>query len=300
MNEQEALIRKWLNESLSPEEQQQFDSLEANDFYKRIVRDAAAFRPETEVPLPDWSEIRTRKTPGTRVVPLNWKSLTAAAAVVCLGVLMYWLWQGQDLVVHQAGTAEHISAILPDGSSILLNAESTLSYSKKRWKDAREVQLDGEAIFQVNKGKDFSVVTPKGRVVVLGTIFNIKSRPALFEVFCQEGSVLVNAAGQSDTLQAGEAVRMKEIGLQRIPLRSRALPWSAERSVFVQTRLIEVIEELSRQYGIRVSLDEEVDPTVLFSGAFAHGDLSLALQSITEPLGLSFEIRDSGQIRITR
>lgn len=79
---------------------------------------------------------------------------------------------------------------LADGSKVWLNSESTLTYSKD---DVRQVTLEGEAYFEVEKDRKhcFEVHTSYGTVRVYGTSFNVKGRSSdsLFVVSLVEGSV---------------------------------------------------------------------------------------------------------------
>src|SRR5690606_38970298 len=66
---------------------------------------------------------------------------------------------------------------LSDGTLVLLNAASTLTYPAEFGENTREVILDGEAYFEVTKDpeKPFIVRTAKQRIEVLGTSFNINA-----------------------------------------------------------------------------------------------------------------------------
>ena len=75
------------------------------------------------------------------------------------------------------------SVVLPDGSNIWLNAGSRLKYSKNFNYKTREVYLEGEALFNVEKKNiPFIVHTSHLDVYVTGTIFNIKSYPEENEI----------------------------------------------------------------------------------------------------------------------
>ena len=70
------------------------------------------------------------------------------------------------------------SVVLPDGSSIWLNAGSFLRYSKNFDYETREVFLEGEALFEVKKSPyPFIVHTTHLDIYVHGTTFNVKSYP---------------------------------------------------------------------------------------------------------------------------
>lgn len=84
---------------------------------------------------------------------------------------------------------------LPDGSVVWLNAKSKLTYPSEFNGTTREVELEGEALFDVthNPQKPFTVVTPSYRINVLGTVFNVKSYSVadVFETTLVSGSVKV-------------------------------------------------------------------------------------------------------------
>src|SRR5690606_26229989 len=69
--------------------------------------------------------------------------------------------------------------ILPDGSEVWLNANSTLTYPSKFTENERKVNFSGEAYFSVvkNTQKPFKVISHGQQVEVLGTEFNISSYP---------------------------------------------------------------------------------------------------------------------------
>jgi len=66
--------------------------------------------------------------------------------------------------------------ILNDGSKVTLNAKTTLKYSNNK-SNAREVTLNGEAVFDIKKdhGKPFYVNTSYYKIKVLGTLFNVST-----------------------------------------------------------------------------------------------------------------------------
>lgn len=85
--------------------------------------------------------------------------------------------------------------ILPDGTSVLLNAGSKLVYDFSYGNTIREVTLEGEAYFKVakHKGTPFVVQTAKASIKALGTEFNVKAYPEenKIETILVKGSILV-------------------------------------------------------------------------------------------------------------
>ncbi|MGM9477811.1 FecR family protein [Pedobacter sp. GSP4] len=112
----------------------------------------------------------------------------AAVAVLALGaVLLYNVYNHYNNAKDQVSEVfsfatkggERKKIMLQDGTSVLLNAKSTLTLSKGFNDKCREVTLTGEAFFDVthDKNKPFKVHTADFNVNVLGTAFNVKAYP---------------------------------------------------------------------------------------------------------------------------
>lgn len=86
-------------------------------------------------------------------------------------------------------------AILPDGTKVWLNSESTLTFANNFSSKNRSVKLEGEAYFDVKKSltQNFKVYFGDFYVKVLGTKFNVKAckEDDLFEISLLEGKVAV-------------------------------------------------------------------------------------------------------------
>ena len=96
------------------------------------------------------------------------------------------------------------NVILPDGTKLWLNAGSKLKYNKIFNKGFREVFLEGEAYFEVEKNKiPFIVHTSHFDIRVLGTTFNVKSyaEEENIETTLVEGSILVETSKNTKPLE---------------------------------------------------------------------------------------------------
>lgn len=119
--------------------------------------------------------------PGNGVIKQIIKYTAYAASVILVGSMVYWKLSaantdpGITSVVAPANGASKI--LLPDGSSVWLNAGSKISYRNNSQSQCREVTLSGEAYFDVVKdtAHPFTVETPSFKIKVLGTAFNVRS-----------------------------------------------------------------------------------------------------------------------------
>ena len=105
-----------------------------------------------------------------------------------------------EMLTVSTGYGERKKVELPDGSTVMLNNQTNLTYPSQFNKGSRIVSLSGEAYFDVekNKNKPFIVSANKMDVEVLGTLFNLKAYPDENRVTTSllNGSVAIKVAGR--------------------------------------------------------------------------------------------------------
>lgn len=294
-------IEKWLTGSLTEEERDQFVKTDAFQSLQRMDRALKHFQP---VPLDTHSayeKLKIRTTRKTKVIAMDWSMIYRIAAVLVMGsIIFYFLndsFSSKESVRYATAVGETRQITLPDNSIVTLNAVSSVSFSTDRWSRERKVVLDGEAYFEVQKGKSFQVLTPGGKVTVLGTRFSVKDRPGFYEVVCYEGRVEVKGSGEAFQLAHQDYYREAGKSILQSTFSSATLPaWLGKESSFQSVPFSEVVHELERQYGKVVKLDQ-IDTLQRFTGKFPHQDLDTALQAITIPLNLSYKV-DGKEIRL--
>jgi Fe2+-dicitrate sensor, membrane component len=185
---------------------------------------------------------------------------------------------------------EHSVVILPDRSTVTMNAESKLSYKPFEWYISKKVKLKGEAFFEVTPGRSFSVQTGQTQVKVLGTTFNVYSRHETCRVTCLSGQVEVHAEKKSIILNPNmQAVFNEKININNNVEVSTATGWMQGKFVFIEMPLQEVIAEVERQYNITVTPD--YNPNHLYSGNFSKmEEPEEILEVIGKPFDISFSI----------
>ena len=297
--DQDYLLNKWLNGELTEAEMQEFRQREDYDQLVAILEQARAYKAShfSEVdPYKQFKE-RLQQTIPARSKQSWIKPLLRMAAVLAVGIGLFYFLYSDNTVKVETLAGEKRTIDLPDASVVVVNALSELRFNSKSWEDSREIQLDGEAFFDVTKGASFDVNTTAGTITVLGTEFNVKHRSGYFEVKCFEGKVRVIASDHQEDLMAGENFRL--IGGELI-LGSNLHEepqWMNNLSSFQRVPLSEVVAELERQYNIQVILSD-VRPNILFTGAFVHGDLDIALKAVTVPLDLQYKRESNNQVSI--
>lgn len=297
--EKEQLIQKWLNEELTPQEQEAFQALEEYQFYVDIVEGAKQFKASERLKVDDFEKFSQKANlkKDRTVIPLWKKPLFKIASILVVALaLCFLLFYDSNVQIntlaHQKTTVE-----LPDDSQVVLNAMSQISFSKNNWKQNRKVNLNGEAYFKVQKGNTFEVVAKDGTVTVVGTEFSVKQRDGYFEVKCYEGIVKVLSGTSAQILTAGKTYRTLDGTLSQGQTSLKEPQWLNNTSAFEAVPFTEVVNELARQYAVEVQL-KNISHNPLFSGGFVHDDLNNALTAITQPLNLNYQIISSKRVVI--
>lgn len=284
--EREELIRKWLDNELNPKELQLFKELDDYADLIRISNGVQKFKSDsfnTDLELSNLKKVIAAKNQRK-----NWlKPLTAIAAAIVVLFGVYYSFLLQETEVSTLASQKQ-EIILPDNSNVSLNSLSSLTYNEKNWDTQREVSLQGEAFFNVEKGATFNVKTETGLVTVVGTQFIVKDREELFEVICYEGAVRVDHNGQSILLKQGDRyIKMEGVATSQTKTNQQSPSWITNTSTFKSLPYSAVIAEFERQYDIEI-IATDIDSKQLFTGSFIHNDIDIALKSITLPLNLEY------------
>lgn len=199
---------------------------------------------------------------------------------------------------------------LPDGSAAHLSAVSTVSYHPYWWRFARELNLEGEAFFEVEAGSRFTVNSGMGATSVLGTRFNIYARGESYRVTCQTGKVKVveSQKGSEVILTAGEKAELiagNGFEVHRGINFEAEAAWINDEFNFRNKPLDEVLEEVERQYGVRIQGKDLLNDGVYsasVSGRLVRSELNTEsiLDMICTIYNLKFEMVNSNEYEIRR
>lgn len=289
--ENDKKILEWLNGDLSPQEIEELKKTPEFKAFEKI----AHYSSHLQKPTVDAKEALAafhakEKTKNAKVIamkPARWYQV--AAALVVLLTSAYFLWSN-SATTFETQIAQTQTFQLPDDSEVVLNAASKISFKENKWDSNRDLDLEGEAYFQVQKGSTFSVNTVDGIVKVLGTHFNVKQRNNYFEVHCYEGLVSVTHNNQTVKLPPGKTFRLVNNQIENATdFEADGPSWLKKESSFDRIPLTQVISELERQYDFTVNA-KAIDTTVLFTGTFTHSNQKIALDAITIPLQISYKI----------
>ena len=238
--------------------------------------------------------------------------VAAAMAVLLITTALFfyqrrqnYLVSTQDVIVQESNPAGKKSRIfLPDGSVVWLNSKSTISYPESFSKNVREVQLTGEAFFEVTKDslRPFNILSGNIKTTVLGTSFNIKAHENAKNVLVavKSGRVAVNlqrSPSKNVILGPNEmAIYTKDEDLLSKTVFDDPMSqfaWTDGILYFKNTSLKEVFSSLEVWYNVSIQVEQPgIDLDHVYTGRFKKNEtLRNVLEAIKFIEKFDFELR---------
>lgn len=156
---------------------------------------------------------------------------------------------------------QRVNLVLSDGTKISLNSNSRLRYPAIFSSGQRDVELEGEAFFDVTHDEKcpFIVKVPDMRIKVLGTTFNVKAyQDETTYVTLKSGKVEV-CTGQQEYLTLcpnEQASYSKQTGLKLHRINSNAFyAWKAGEIAYVDNTLSEIVKDLERRFNAHIRIE---------------------------------------------
>jgi ferric-dicitrate binding protein FerR (iron transport regulator) len=251
-----------------------------------------------------------RAEPRVRLLPVGWYRVAAAVALLITALAAGWyLFPLSTGTVYRTAYGEIRTLTLPDGSVVILNANSTLTLPAS-WNDTlpREVWLAGEAYFKITRkplrpNGRFLVHTSDLKVEVLGTQFNVRNRGRQTQVVLREGKVKVDPAGRKGPepvyLQPGESVTFAPASPRLIrenvnPARFEA--WRHQKLMLDNTPVSEVARIIEETYGLEVQFEDPAVADILLNGTSLSTDnLDKLINTLQPTLSVSI-VREKDRI----
>lgn len=304
-------LESWLD--ASPQNQYIFHALQEEWHTNRNIKKSIG---EDEIVDKIWNKAhvgaKAKRRSRSSIFPFMMK--VAAAIAFVLGA--YFLYnqktkeaspnvvQVAELIIKENISGQKSKLQLSDGTVVWLNAESSLIYKKPFDNSLREVELDGEAYFEVAKDAErpFVVSFDGTKVKVLGTSFNISS-------YDNEPSKVISLVEGSIEIVNGEASELLSPGwIAEIDNNTHSLKsyegsvddntcWTDDILLFKQASYQEVFSKLEKWYGVKMIVSGTPKSDLAFNGAFESEYLENVLENLILDNNLTYNI-DKEQVFI--
>ena len=224
-----------------------------------------------------------------RTIRMNpWKWAAAIVLPICIAFFTYYLVDSSQTVgapfIVKADKGDKATIELPDGTNVVLNSASQLSYLNNFGENGRRVQLNGEAYFKVAHDEKRAFIVQVGdlEVKVLGTSFNVSAYEDAKDVtvVLLEGKVGVYAQKMSHIMKPGDKIEYnkathKITATQVHP--SDYIEWTKGNIYFEKESLENIMKTLSRIYDVEIRFDSNKLPNEYFTGTIPGGGIQNAL-----------------------
>ncbi len=257
-----------------------------------------------------------------KVIRITWRRVLPWAAAACIlliaGLRLYLdnkntsgkqavveIPMASKMIVRKNTGAGEESWVLPDQSLVMLTPGSSIRYLEHFESHARNIQLQGRALFEVtpDNTKPFTVTAKGFATTVLGTRFIIDGTRHVVSIRLLKGKVVVNATAdagmalQKVYLTPGQELRINTVTKHF----DRITPGSQQPNKmtdsdnstglsFEKTSLAVAFERLSKYYKTTILYDKAEVQGLSFTGDFSAADeLDLALKVICNSNHLSFK-----------
>ncbi len=231
--------------------------------------------------------------------------LRIAAAIVIMAGAGYGLWHimgngealtGKGITIVESGDVRNYELLLPDGTKVMLNSNSKISYPEAFGTESRELQLSGEALFDVahSSSSDFTVFAGNAIVEVMGTAFNVNTRQeeSDVEVLVTRGSVkltkdrheeagVILEAGDFGSIRGAETIKSSNVD-------RNYLAWNTDYLEYEGSMLSVVFRDLRRSYGIEVAFDDLTISEELITTVFENLTEEQIIQIICTTFDLTY------------
>ena len=264
-----------------------------------------------------------------------WKRAISVAAGILIVAAVYWTWQlpqkdnYRNEVVTKTGSKT--SVVLPDRTSVVLNACSQLRYDVNKFLQGdREVMLTGEAYFDVKHDPHhpFIIRAEQVNIKVLGTVFNVKAyrEDATVETTLMSGKVEVSFPESGTTkgkvvvlepeqkliidkkniststaLSTGNTNHHFSIAPAKIRQEEQATAgpttaWMNDRFEFDNMTFEDLSHDLERWYNVTVRFRNEKYKKEVFTGAFRKQSIEEVLQALQLMSGFQYEVNSKENV----
>ncbi|WP_164110728.1 MULTISPECIES: FecR family protein [Sphingobacterium] len=249
------------------------------------------------------------------------RAITSRAAIFVLGLLSSMLiWYNYPNSAEQetpitiiAPTNAITQAILPDGSKIMLNANSKISYHKDNRDHQRIVSLEGEAWFDVIKDAKtpFIVSTNSYKVLVHGTAFNVRSFPDNSPVVTtlEHGSIEIlplvenNKSPKAVILKPGQQYyfdpKNNESHLSKVDSRFASL-WKESEIKFENKNFKDLLKILEGRYHVHFIVKDPELFDYHYDGTIRNETLASVLDILRLTLPFQYRMGENNTVEIKK
>jgi transmembrane sensor len=308
------IVRYLSNEASSEEQLQLFEWISQDNLHQKLFNEycdlwSKSYKPSFKFDLQqglhrlharlEEEEFAPKKKPFA-----GWLKIAASVSILFVASLAVYFLGKYTESASVIDYAERINAAgekttiqLSDGSIVLLNTNSTLRFPKTFKGMKREVFLEGEAFFEVEKDSlhPFIVHTNTVSTQVLGTTFNVNSTTISVAVSVATGKVRVIEGNTTELLLPQQKITYlfveKNWNREETNL-EQELAWKNNTLIIEEKNLAEAAAILENWYGAKISFANAALKNCRITGKYKNESLENVLRAISYSSEIQFELNN--------
>jgi ferric-dicitrate binding protein FerR (iron transport regulator) len=316
--EEKALLFAWLQ--AHPDNKALFDNLRkvwnavdvpADTYTPDVEKGWQKFQSNAGIPREYIAkeETNTNAKPEAKTIrfqPWTLVSKVAAVLLVLVGVIyvVKLTQKNQSGPVTFATQQEKRTFYLPDSSRIVLNKNSSLSYSPDFNEKDRVVRLTGEAFFDVKKaaGKTFTIYSGSTQTQVLGTSFTVRTQNGKTEVQVVTGKVAFSTKDNPEKASVLLTPGLKAIAdssgqiSQTKITDENFLAWKDNKLSFNNTSMKEVVATLRNYFSVPIEVTDNRLLECRFTGTYENPNLQEIIDVLVVSVDLTYSQKNGQYI----
>ncbi|RXK80896.1 FecR family protein [Filimonas effusa] len=223
----------------------------------------------------------------------QWWQAAAAFLVLLAGAwLTVTLVNNRGTVTIASGNSV-LTDTLPDGSVITLNKNAAIVYKKSFNDSHRNIDLKGEAFFDVasDKNKPFTIKTGDNiAITVLGTSFNVNNTDTVTEIIVESGMVEVAVGERTVRLHRHEKLTVSGKEMQLYKQSNNSVLYNHYRThtfVCASTPLRELVFKLNEVYAADIVIGNNRIADLPLTTTFQEASLDSIIHIVCLTLDIS-------------
>ena len=249
----------------------------------------------------DWKMIKAKSKKSIKLNRTKLVMRYAATVLLLLSLSLVYLYQttpGFGKYAQSQARMQKEQVLLADGTAVFLNKKSKIIYPKFFNSKIRNVELEGEAYFQVkrNPTKPFIIKSGDAIIEVLGTSFNVSNKPdgtTIVSVNSGKVSLKNQNTGELVYLTKGEKGIIQNQKLsESVNKELNYKSWKTGVLIFKDTPMKKVFTDLEKYYGVKITNRSIKLDTLKYTNTFTNAKLDKVIEELE--IGLKVHVSQKG------
>lgn len=250
-----------------------------------------------------WIKFKSKFNPGISrgeglySIKMFWR--VAASIVFILGVGYFSYEKFFDVRDEFSITSNQSTqqSVLPDGTEVFLNKNSTITYGYHPTKRKRKVKLEGEAYFKIADRQEEQLLLEMGNVIIedIGTSFNVRAYPdsPFIEVYVATGEVAFYTVEKTGIRlvenETGIYDKKSNTFFKKEDTDENTLAYKTGVFVFQDAKMSSVLDAINEVYSMKLKLDNKAAENCRITVTFKNESIGVIADVIAETLSFTIE-----------